>query len=229
MIYWHPLSPPALATVITAKLCDADVRLRYTSFGEKNEPKSEWYRKINPNGQVPAYKEGRFTLFESRAIMNYFDNKCTQTKGTDYWKLQSELYFEMGTLTPEIMGLVLPVFRGKSTPEEALANVGQLQKVKIVLSKLDARFLSRSKGYIAGGSEAITHVDVNLIVYLAGMTLIGKIGIDMLFSFKGIQRWLIEVMACDQKFMAILKGIDSEYPSSHAERVLKILEQKVSF
>lgn len=23
-------------------------------------------------------------LFESRAIMNYFDNKCTQTKGTDY-------------------------------------------------------------------------------------------------------------------------------------------------
>ena len=61
VIYWHPLSPPALATVITAKLCDADVRLRYTSFGEKNEPKSEWYRKINPNGQVPAYKEGRFT------------------------------------------------------------------------------------------------------------------------------------------------------------------------
>ena len=39
----------------------------------------------------------------------------------------------------------------------------------------------------------------------------------------------ISVMACDQKFMAILKGIDSEYPSSHAERVLKILEQKVSF
>ena len=38
----------------------------------------------------------------------------------------------MGTLTPEIMTLVLPVFRGKLTPEQALSNVDQLEKVKSV-------------------------------------------------------------------------------------------------
>ena len=37
------------------------------------------------------------------------------------------------------------------------------------------------------------------------------------------------VMACHEKFMSILKSIDSEYPASHAARVLTILEQKVSF
>ena len=65
ILYWHPLSPPALASVITAKLYDANVRLRYTSFGKKNEPKSDWYKKINPMGQVPAYKDGKFTKTKS--------------------------------------------------------------------------------------------------------------------------------------------------------------------
>ena len=89
--------------------------------------------------------------------MNYFHYKCMQGKPTDYrksfkkkqnnrfyqlhclksdffvyWRIQNALYFEMGTLTPEIMTLVLPVFRGKLTPEQALSNVDQLEKVKSV-------------------------------------------------------------------------------------------------
>ena len=39
----------------------------------------------------------------------------------------------------------------------------------------------------------------------------------------------ILVMACDMKLMEILEAIDFEYPTGHAERVLNILKQKVSF
>ena len=38
----------------------------------------------------------------------------------------------MGSLTPIIMGLVLPVFRGWQTMEQALENLEQIEKVKSV-------------------------------------------------------------------------------------------------
>ena len=73
----------------------------------KNTQKEEWFLEINPNGRIPALKDGDMRVFESGAIMLYladcYDKNKTLTYehgSALYYELLSWLMFQMGGLGP---------------------------------------------------------------------------------------------------------------------------------
>ena len=45
----------------------------FIHFGEQHE---SWYRRVNPNGLIPALQDGNTTTVESEEIINYVDKAC---------------------------------------------------------------------------------------------------------------------------------------------------------
>ena len=73
----------------------------------KNTQKEQWFLDINPNGRIPALKDGDMRVFESGAIMLYLndhydkENKLGYEKGSkDYYEMLSWLMWQMGGLGP---------------------------------------------------------------------------------------------------------------------------------
>jgi len=73
----------------------------------KNEQKEQWFLDINPNGRIPALKDGNLRVFESGAMMLYAtdkydpDHKISYPNGTDeYYEMLSWLMFQVGGLGP---------------------------------------------------------------------------------------------------------------------------------
>jgi glutathione S-transferase len=93
-----------------------ELGLKYTTQTvdiTKNEQKEPWFLEINPNGRVPALKDGDLRIFESGAIMLYLtdkyddENKISYAHGTDeYYEMLSWLMFQMGGVGP-MQGILL--------------------------------------------------------------------------------------------------------------------------
>ena len=62
-----------------------------------NEQKQDWYLEINPNGRIPALKDGDLRVFESGAIMLYLTDLYDKEKRFTY-EYGSALYYEMVSL-----------------------------------------------------------------------------------------------------------------------------------
>jgi len=74
-LFSHPISPPARACEATFKFAKVDFKLTDLDLfaGEQNKPE---FLAINPAHCVPTLKDGDFSIWESRAIMQYICNKC---------------------------------------------------------------------------------------------------------------------------------------------------------
>ena len=70
IIYYHPLSFPALGPVFTAEVLGIAYEKKLVDL-TKGEHKSEDYLAINPYGKIPALSDDGFNLSESAAIMRY--------------------------------------------------------------------------------------------------------------------------------------------------------------
>ena len=73
----------------------------------KNTQKEPWFLEINPNGRIPALKDGDMRIFESGAIMLYLHDHYDPEKrfgyenGTAlYYEMLSWLMFQMGGIGP---------------------------------------------------------------------------------------------------------------------------------
>ena len=73
----------------------------------KNTQKEQWFLDINPNGRIPALKDGNMRVFETGAIMLYLtdyydkDHKISYVQGSaDYYEMVSWLMWQMGGLGP---------------------------------------------------------------------------------------------------------------------------------
>jgi glutathione S-transferase len=71
----------------------------------KNTQKEDWFLAINPNGRIPALKDGGLRVFETGAIMLYLtdhydpDHKLAYPHGSaEYYEMMSWLMWQMGGL-----------------------------------------------------------------------------------------------------------------------------------
>merc|ERR1712242_567342 len=73
-LFYHPVSPPARACELLAKLLKLDVKVTTLDLFNGDQMKPEFLA-INPAHCVPTLKDGDLVLWESRAILQYMVNK----------------------------------------------------------------------------------------------------------------------------------------------------------
>lgn len=73
-LYSHPISPPARACIITAKVLKVPINVKDIDLfgGATRAPE---FLKLNPSHTVPTLVDGDLSVFESRAIITYLANK----------------------------------------------------------------------------------------------------------------------------------------------------------
>jgi len=106
LTYYTYTTPNGLKPAIVLEELGLNYKVEAVDIS-KNTQKEEWYLKINPNGRIPALKDGNMRVFESGAIMMYLtdyydkDNKISYQFGTvEYYEMLSWLMFQMGGIGP---------------------------------------------------------------------------------------------------------------------------------
>jgi len=152
-----------------------------------NEQKEDWYLEINPNGRIPAMKDGDLRIFESGAIMLYLtdlydkDKKFTYDYGTAlYYEMMSWLMFQMGGIGP--MQGQANHFRAFAPVYSAYGIKRYLDETKRLYGVLEIR-LSKAD-WLAG--DKYTIADMANYAWTRGGRLLD---IDM-SEFPGVEKWL---------------------------------------
>jgi len=73
-LFWGSGSMPAWRAVLGFAFKGAPYTSRRLSFSDR-EPRSDWYRAINPRAKVPCVREGEVVVNESLAILAWLDQR----------------------------------------------------------------------------------------------------------------------------------------------------------
>lgn len=148
--------------VIFLEEAEVEYELTYIDFG-KQEQKSEWYLKLNPNGRIPTIVDrsnDHFVVFESGAILWYLAEKYQKFLPVGH-KARSEalqwLMFQMSGIGP-MMGQAM-YFQRIAAPkgiEVPYAIDRYVTESRRLLEVLDKQLIGRS--YILG--DEFTIVDM---------------------------------------------------------------------
>jgi len=172
----------------------------------KNEQKEAWFLEINPNGRIPALKDGDLRVFESGAIMLYLtdlydkEKKFTYEYGSsDYYEMMSWLMFQMGGIGP--MQGQANHFRAMAGVYSAYGIKRYLDETKRLYSVLEIR-LSQAD-WLVGDKYTIADM-ANFAWVRAGPLFLD---IDM-SEFPGTEKWMkrIEERPATQKARKVPVG-----------------------
>ncbi|KAJ9234005.1 hypothetical protein DTO207G8_4100 [Paecilomyces variotii] len=189
-----------------------------------NVQKEDWFLKINPNGRIPAIKDGEQRVFESGAIMLYLVDKYDKEKkisyapGTpEYVEMLSWLMFQMGGVGP---------MQGQANHFRVFAGVRSdygikryTEETKRLYSVLEARL--KESPYLAGSKYTIADI-ANYSWVHSGPTILE---FD-LSEWPALKKWKEEI---DQRD-AVKKGADvpkREGPPGQFEQFLKDARAKI--
>ena len=110
-IYSNIVSPPVRAVLITAKHLAIPIQIHDVDLMGGGTKTTE-YLKLNPNHTVPALvdDDGKFVLFESRAIMTYLANRYGPNDNDSIYpkdpraraQVDKVLYYDAATLFPSL-------------------------------------------------------------------------------------------------------------------------------
>lgn len=148
----------------------------------KNEQKSDWYLKINPNGRIPALVDDGFSLFESGAILLYLAEKTGKFLPNDVLgrsRVIQWLMFQMSGIGP-MMGQANVFLR--YFPEKIQSAIDRYQReVTRLFGVMDYQLASHE--YIAGDYSI---ADIALWPWVSGHDWSG-VAVE---GFPNLQRWL---------------------------------------
>ncbi|PNW72643.1 hypothetical protein CHLRE_15g636750v5 [Chlamydomonas reinhardtii] len=94
---------------------DSEVEVINMDMKEKREHKSDWFKKVNPFGKLPALEDGDLKLFESGAIMLYIAEKYGQFNSpAERARAQQWALFANSTMANSVF---VEQFRERSMPD----------------------------------------------------------------------------------------------------------------
>jgi GSH-dependent disulfide-bond oxidoreductase len=158
------------------------------SKGEQNTPE---FRKINPNGKIPALVDGDTTVFESVAILIYLAEKYKKflpEHGPARYETLQWCLFQAAGVGP-MLGQFghFKVFAKEKIPYAIERYQNEVLRLFGVLEEQ----LSKNQ-YLAGDQYSIA--DMTTYPWLLGYTLFYKEKIDA-EKFPSINRWMAEIGA----------------------------------
>ncbi|XP_043222833.1 glutathione S-transferase 1-1-like [Amphibalanus amphitrite] len=183
-LYFMDKSSPARAALLLIKTLGLDVNVKSLDlFG--GEHLQEDFVAINPQHTIPTLVDGKFVIWESRAIMTYLvskygkDTSLYPTDPEERAVVDQRLYFDMGTLYDSFGKCVYPIiFGGAKEVDEAA-----LTKTKQALTLLEG-FIG-DRGFVAGSSLTVADIALGVTV-----STLEASGILDLSAYPVVSAWL---------------------------------------
>ncbi|AUX23937.1 glutathione S-transferase [Sorangium cellulosum] len=172
-LYGHPMSTCTrkVLTVLAEKGHEAEFVLVDLMKGEQKSPEN---LARNPFGVVPTLEDDDFTIYESRAIIRYLDQRLPGTPLTptelrargrmDQWISVEQSYFSTPAVTIMMQRLFMPM-RGQQTDEEKVKAASA--EVARTLDVVDRALASQD--YLAGSSYSLA--DISWMPYLHALVV----------------------------------------------------------
>lgn len=187
-----PITVNCRKVIAGLKMIGADYTLTKVDYF-KGEQKSPEYVAINPNGAIPAMRDGDFVLWESNAILQYAADKCGNASAypTDL-KTRADvnrwLLWECGSWFPTcyvylVENCVKPLL-GAETDQSVLD--GEAENFHKLAGILDSRLSGSS--YVCGAHPTIADVVLAAPMHLHGWQ---KLPLD---SHPNITRWITQAV-----------------------------------
>ncbi|XP_042862677.1 glutathione S-transferase 1-1-like isoform X3 [Penaeus japonicus] len=185
-LYYYMVSPFCRSVLLTARALGIEFNMKEINIfkGEQHQPE---YLAINPQHNVPTMVDGDVVLWESRAILTYLvsryggkDNSLYPEDPKVRARVDSMLYFDMGTLFARFFAVFRPLLLGEqdSPPD------GAMDKVEEALGWLDG-FLTR--GRFVAGTDHVTVADHALVAVVSGLHAAGLVS----SKFENVEKWLV--------------------------------------
>ena len=146
--------------------CLAELELDYTrvdaglAYGKNTEP---WYLALNPNGRVPLFQDGAFTLWESNTIVRYLaakhglGNLCPASLETralaERW-----MDWQLSTLVAPVSSVFQNLVRRPAAERDMAAVDRNVREANRAIAILDAHLTNQP--YVAGGSFTMGDIPV---------------------------------------------------------------------
>ncbi|VUC25379.1 unnamed protein product [Clonostachys rosea] len=172
-VYAHSAGPNPIKVLIILE----ELGIPYEKIIVEN-PKEDWYTKINPNGRVPTIIDPNtdLTLWESGAIVEYLvetydkEGKLTVTDAKDKWHLKQYLHFQMSGQGPYYGQAVwFHRFHPEDVPS---AKTRYEEQVTRVLGVLDN--ILKDKEYLV--ANKLTYADLVFVPWNAIVTAAQVVG-----------------------------------------------------
>ncbi|XP_055374668.1 glutathione S-transferase 1 [Condylostylus longicornis] len=119
-LHYALFSPPARACMLTAKLIDLELDLKFVDFSKKEHLSVEFI-KLNPQHQIPVLVDDGEVIWDSHAIMCYMvskwakDDKLYPKDLVTRARVDQRLHFESGVLFQIIKDMVARIIYGNET------------------------------------------------------------------------------------------------------------------
>nr|AST11622.1 glutathione S-transferase d6 [Bemisia tabaci] len=180
-LYYMPFSPPCRAVIMTAKLLEVDINLKFADLF-KGEQKTPEFLKMNSLHTIPVIDDDGFFLYESRAILRYLANKYGKDDSLypkDPQKralVDQALDFDMNTFYQPFFDYWIYCMIGPAPHDEE-----RFQKVSKSFPIIDD--MLKKSDFVTG--KNISLADISL---LAGVSSVHAVGFDIA-KYPNIVRW----------------------------------------
>ncbi|MGR8981561.1 MAG: glutathione S-transferase family protein [Gammaproteobacteria bacterium] len=180
-VYWGGNSPYVWRVLLALEIKQIPYWSKRLSFSEE-DLKTDEFLKINPRGQVPAIRDGGFTLYESIAILCYLEDshpnpplfgKSAAERGL-IWRIIMEC---VCYLEPHLVPFAGALFSEESADkrEQAVQSRRQIEKelTRLNQSLSKTNFLA---GNLLSAADIAVYPVVRLLVKAANRDKTGEIG-----------------------------------------------------
>ncbi|XYH92985.1 glutathione S-transferase family protein [Sorangium sp. So ce1128] len=188
-LYGHPMSTCTrkVLTVLAEKGHEAQVVVVDLMKGEQKRPE---HLARQPFGVIPVLEDEDFSLYESRAIMRYLDQKLPGAPLTptelraralmDQWLSVEQSYFSTPVIKILYQRVLMPM-RGQQGDESIVeAAKGEIARTLDVADKALG-----NQEYLAGSSYSLA--DISFMPYLHGLVA-SKVG-DLITDRQNVAAW----------------------------------------
>ncbi|MDJ0820923.1 MAG: glutathione S-transferase family protein [Paracoccaceae bacterium] len=189
-LYYWPMSHNARKTRALAKHLGIDVTEIVLSMQEKDHKKADFLA-INPMGQIPAIKDGDYTVWEANAVLIYLagqsPNDLLGQSAQEWGSITQWMLWQSTELSPIVPTLHVENYfkRVRGLDPDSDKEAAAMMRLKELLAVLDDALMGKT--FLVGGRLTVADFAV------AGDFTQSRNAAFPMDSFDNVSRWLSRI------------------------------------